>query len=149
MKRSSTEQAADPHSLARNYLRERASTKHGKALLRHWREKWWHYDGSRYQRITNQTVSNDVTRFVKSRFDRLRAADSKNRRLAVRKGLIENVLNALRAECEIHEHVFEDYVGSCLRQGYKPLDVREFGKEVTRKFPRANRRRIRGEYHDC
>jgi putative DNA primase/helicase len=43
--------------------------------------------------------------------------------------------------------LFEDYVASCLRQGFKPLDIREFGKEVTRKFPRANRRRIRGEYH--
>jgi P4 family phage/plasmid primase-like protien len=60
----------DPHRLARVNL-ERYATRHDGRTLRYWRQEWYVWKGSRYQKIDEKEFRAKLSRSIKEEFDRI------------------------------------------------------------------------------
>jgi P4 family phage/plasmid primase-like protien len=101
----SAEHAADPHALARSFVREIASDSARRPTLRYWRSEWWQHHGGHYSARNQDTIENAVTRFIRERFTKSGAMGRDGNLLRVSKGLVANTMNALKSDLEVAEHV--------------------------------------------
>ena len=95
------EQLADPHRLAR-FVRERyGSDPERRLTLRHWGRAWWRYSDGRYQILDDEDLVAAVTHAVKHEFDTRPVTNRWGQVRQVTRGLVTNVVNALRSFPEI------------------------------------------------
>jgi len=102
---SSSEHAADPHALARLFVREMASDSNGRPALRYWRSEWWQHRDGHYSTRKHDTIENAMTRFIRARFEKIRAKGRDGNLLRVSKALVGNTINALKSDVEVPEYV--------------------------------------------
>jgi P4 family phage/plasmid primase-like protien len=102
--RGSAEHAADPHALARMFVRAKASDSRKRTTLRYWRSEWsQHHDGDSARQ--QDTIENAVTRFIRERFIKSGAKGRDGNLLKVSKSLVANTINALKSDVEVAEYV--------------------------------------------
>lgn len=98
------EDAADPHRLARLFLRKRYSHVDG-PTLKYWRGEWHRWHRGAWQRVPPSEIRAELSRIIKEEFDRLsieaqgQGASNGNRKARkVTAMLVNNVVAALEGE---------------------------------------------------
>lgn len=96
------EEIDDPHRLARIYLNRHCKTADSKLTLRHYRNEYHRWNGSRYEVVAPQEISADLTALAKKEFDadnmeelKLSKGESKPKAKRVTRSCIANITNAL------------------------------------------------------
>jgi putative DNA primase/helicase len=104
-KNKSSEHAADPHALARLFVRDKASDSDKRPTLHYWRSEWWRHHDGHYSTCANDTIDNAVTRFIRARFEQIGAKGRDGKLLRVTRALVGNTINALKSDVEVPEYI--------------------------------------------